>query len=91
VILNKSTPAFAAATCACGHASVLDLAKVNPSHLRGVSARWHQRDLLLNVEKRHVGDGNPRRGEGSPGVLVLDSARQGRFAGHFLSLVAQKP
>jgi hypothetical protein len=59
VMLNKSTPAFAAATSEFGHGFfsgpyVLDLAPVNPSHLRGVSALWHQRDLLLSAEEHHV-------------------------------------
>jgi hypothetical protein len=66
-MLNKSTPAsppplharagtelssgpLTAARC---RTSVLDLAQVNLSHLRGVSARWHQRDLLISVEKHH--------------------------------------
>ena len=34
--------------------SVLDLAQVNPSHLREVSVLWHQSDLLLSVEEYHV-------------------------------------
>jgi hypothetical protein len=34
--------------------SVLDLAQVNPSPLRGVSERWHQRGLLVSVEEHHA-------------------------------------
>jgi hypothetical protein len=48
-----------------------------------------QRGLLLSAEEHHVGDGNPRRGEGSSSVLVLDAVRQGRFAGNFRNLMAQ--